>query len=230
MINFSIIIPTLNESNAIYPSLLALQEFRNQSEIILVDGGSTDNTLELARPLVDRAISATRGRAMQMNLGTKYAKGKILIFLHADTTLPKSALTAINQLTLGNKLWGRFDIHLRGKHFLLKIIAVLMNWRSRYTGIATGDQVIFVNKQLFFRVGKYPKITLMEDISLCTKLKKINPPVCFRLKVSSSGRRFEHNGVIKTILLMWSLRLRYFFGTNHKDLSILYAKGLFWMP
>lgn len=221
----SIIIPTLNEGDNIQRCLLALQQLRNQSEIIIVDGGSADDTIELSSPLVDKVIVSAKGRAKQMNAGATQAKGEILVFLHADTFLPESAVALMSQENYG---WGRFDIQLQGGSFMLSVVATLMNWRSRLTGIATGDQVIFVSKPLFNAVGGYSDIALMEDIDLCIKLKKIASPICLNAKVVSSGRRWEQFGVFKTILLMWSLRLRYFFGENPDVLSELYSRGLFW--
>jgi rSAM/selenodomain-associated transferase 2 len=165
-----------------------------------------------------------------MNIGASHATGDILIFLHADTCLPENALQLIEQHISGNRLWGRFDIQLSGDHFMLKVIAQMMNWRSRLTGIATGDQVIFVTREAFAAVGRYPEIDLMEDIALCKALKKISPPICLKAKVTSSGRRWEHNGIYRTILLMWSLRLRYFFGANPQLLAALYSRGQFWKP
>jgi len=229
--SFSIIIPTLNEEINIQRCLLAIQAFRDECETIIVDGGSSDNTLVIAHPLVDKTLVSDKGRARQMNTGAKQAKGDILIFLHADTLLADLSLDWISRMFMQtNKRWGRFDIQLSGKPFMLKVIAALMNYRSRLTGIATGDQVIFVSKQLFNEVGGYSDIALMEDINLCSKLKKITPPICLKVKVTSSGRRWEQFGILKTILLMWSLRLRYFFGENPDTLSTLYSKGLFWKP
>ncbi len=221
----SIIIPTLNEENKISACLLALQPLKQQSEVIVVDGGSTDKTRELAAPLADLVLVSAPGRAKQMNAGADKANGNTLIFLHADTFLPDQALSLIERTDLG---WGRFDIQLNGKLTMLKVISFFMNWRSRLTGIATGDQVIFVRKHLFDRVGGYPDIALMEDITLCSNLKKHSKPDCLSAKVKSSGRRWEQYGVFKTILLMWSLRLRYFFGVSPEILSTLYRRGLFW--
>ncbi len=225
--NFSIIIPTLNEEKTIEPCLSALQPLRSNCEIIIVDGGSTDNTIVIAGTLADKAVSSDKGRARQMNNGARYASGNVLIFLHADTSLPENALQLIQQKLNSSRKWGRFDIQLRGKHFMLKVIAQMMNWRSRLTGIATGDQVIFVTRQAFEKAGQYPEINLMEDIAICKALRKISPPICLKAKVISSGRRWERYGIYKTILLMWNIRLRYFFGADPQILAFLYTNGAF---
>jgi rSAM/selenodomain-associated transferase 2 len=228
VMSFTIIIPTLNEGQSIVNCLTALQALRHCCELIVVDGGSTDNTRKLAKPLADMVISSESGRATQMNAGAQAAKGGLLIFLHADTLLPQKALSQIAQAINSNRQWGRFDVQLSGNHPMLRMVAFFMNWRSRLTGIATGDQVIFVNKEIFESVGQYPPIPLMEDIALCKKLKRISPPACLKAKAISSGRRWEQFGVFKTIALMWSLRLRYFFGANPQTLVALYSKGQFW--
>jgi len=224
---FSVIIPTLNEEKTIQSCLWALQPLRNDCEIIIVDGDSIDNTKILALPLVDKVMTSAKGRAKQMNNGASYATGDMLIFLHADTRLPENALSLIQQKISSTRQWGRFDIQLSGNSFMLKVIAQMMIWRSRLTGIATGDQVIFVMREAFEKAGQYPEINLMEDIALCKALKKISPPICLKDKVISSGRRWEHNGIYRTILLMWSLRLRYFFGTDPQTLAFLYTNGIF---
>lgn len=226
---FSIIIPALNEQHGIKECLLALQPYRYQAEIILVDGGSHDQTISIATPLVDKVLTSDKGRARQMNVGANSATGDVLIFLHADTYLPGNALALISE-TIGVAIWGRFDICLTGSHWMLAIIAQMMNWRSRLTGIATGDQVIFVTKTAFNAVNGYPTIALMEDISLCQRLKKLSPPLCLRAKVHSSARRWQEFGVFKIILLMWSLRLGYFFGENPQMLALLYRQGRCWLP
>ena len=222
---FSIIIPTLNEEKTIQTCLSPLQAIRNQGEIIIADAGSTDNTQSLAAILVDQVITSEKGRARQMNNGAREASGDVLIFLHADTFLPDNALPLIEQHINDNQPWGRFDIQLSGRHCMLKVIAKMMNWRSRLTGIATGDQVIFVTRRAFTAVGQYPEIDLMEDIALCKRLKKISPPICLKSNVTSSGRRWERNGIVKTIVLMWNLRLRYFLGADPKTLAALYTKS-----
>jgi len=225
---FSIIIPTLNEEKTIASCLLALQHLRGNCEIIIVDAGNASSDYSHAH-LADTIISSAKGRARQMNIGASHANGEILIFLHADTYLPENALQLIEQ-HLGSRQWGRFDIQLSGDHFMLKIIAWMMNRRSRLTGIATGDQVIFATKKAFDTVGHYPEIALMEDIALSKALKKISPPICLNAKVTSSGRRWEHYGIYRTILLMWSLRLRYCLGTDPQSLAALYCRGQFWKP
>jgi rSAM/selenodomain-associated transferase 2 len=225
--NFSIIIPTLNEEKNIQCCLSTLQALRNTCEIIVVDGGSIDHTRMLAAPLADKVIMSALGRARQMNNGAGEATGDVLIFLHADTRLPENALPLIQQKISPIQPWGRFDIQLSGNSYMFKVIAQMMSLRSRLTGIATGDQVIFVTRPAFEKAGQYPEISLMEDIALSKALKKIGPPICLKAKVISSGRRWEHNGICKTILLMWSLRLRYFFGADPQTLAYLYANGAF---
>ncbi len=229
MINkkFSIIIPTLNEQRGIENCLQALQPLRQHAELIIADGGSNDNTLVIATTLVDKIIHLGKGRAKQMNMGAKSATGEILLFLHADTFLPNHALVLIEQGLVENKQWGRFNIHLEGSSYMLAIISQMMNWRSRLTGIATGDQVIFIHKSLFEKIGGYADIALMEDIALCSVLKTESSPLCLKAKVRSSGRRWLQFGVIKTIVLMWSLRLRYWLGQSPNDLAELYRKGNF---
>lgn len=227
---FSIIIPTLNEEKTIASCLLPLQALRDNCEIIIVD--ATANQPAHNPPhahLADKIIPSAKGRARQMNLGASQASGDMLIFLHADTYLPENALQLIEQ-QLGDRQWGRFDIQLSGDHVMLTIIAWMMNRRSRLTGIATGDQVIFVTKKAFAAAGHYPEIALMEDIALSKMLKKVSPPLCLNAKVTSSGRRWQHYGIYRTILLMWSIRLRYFFGADPKLLAELYSRGQFWKP
>lgn len=226
---FSIIIPTLNEEKTIISCLLPLQPLRDKCEIIIVDAAEQPMVNAPQAHLADQIISSAKGRARQMNTGADHALGDILIFLHADTYLPEHALQLIEQ-HIGNKHWGRFDIQLSGDPFMLKIIAGMMNRRSRLTGIATGDQAIFVTKVAFEKAGRYPDIALMEDIALSKALKKIGPPLCLNSKVTSSGRRWQRYGVYRTILLMWSLRLRYLFGADPQLLAELYSRGQFWKP
>lgn len=223
----SIIIPTLNEATIIESSLQALCPLQQQGhEVIVVDGKSEDNTCAIAENFADKVITSKPGRSFQMNAGVNHASGDILVFLHADTRLPDNADTLIiNGLASHKFFWGRFDIRLTGENILYRCIETLMNWRSKFTGIATGDQVIFIDKLSFKRVGGYPQLDLMEDIALCKKLQRISPPLCLTDQALTSTRRWEKNGILKTILLMWWLRLGYFFGRNPKHLMQDYQQN-----
>jgi len=224
----SIIIPTLNEEEGIVEFLQPLQQLRADCEILIVDGGSDDNTVELALPYVDDVLKSAKGRAMQMNEGAAIASAPVLLFLHADTSLPDDAHTQIQSAIDRGANWGRFDVTLSTNDLRLNIVAWMMNKRSYLTGIATGDQAIFVKKDLFEELGGFANIALMEDIELSSRLKKQGRPYCVKSKVISSARRWLSFGVIRTILLMWFLRLRYFFGADPIELEQLYRKGRFW--
>lgn len=228
MADISIIIPTLNEQAGIETFLQSLQNLRPQCELILVDGGSDDGTVALTHPYVDDVVHTEQGRAIQMNVGAAMASAPILLFLHADTYLPDNAIIEIQQAIDEGYSWGRFDITLTGQHGLLKLVAWLMNIRSRLSGIATGDQAIFVTREAFEQQGDYKNIALMEDIDLSARLKQVCKPFCSRSKVISSGRRWISFGVIKTITLMWWLRFRYFIGAKPENLAKLYKEGKFW--
>jgi len=228
MADISIIIPTYNEYVGIETLLNTLQAFRPHCELIIVDGGSEDNTVCLSEPLVDTVIHSDKGRALQMNEGAVIAKAPILLFLHADTFLPDDAVKQIKSAMEKGFDWGRFDIKLTGSSRLLSIVAWSMNKRSRWTEIATGDQALFVDKTVFEQLGGFAKISLMEDVEFTSRLRMLSKPYCSKSKVISSGRRWISFGIIKTILLMWSLRLRYFFGADPSELELLYRKGKFW--
>lgn len=221
----SIIIPTLNEQETISRSLVALQPLRLRGvEVIVVDGGSGDDSTGLAAPLSDQVIVAERGRASQMNAGARQSSGEQLLFLHSDTALPEGAPDAIHQaLTAPGCVWGRFDVKIESRLRLLTGVAFMMNLRSRWTGIATGDQAIFVTRDAFERIGGFPAVSLMEDIALSKSLKRLSPPACIRAKVTTSGRRWEKNGIVRTVLLMWRLRLAYFWGADPSRLAEQYA-------
>jgi rSAM/selenodomain-associated transferase 2 len=191
---------------------------------VLDDGGSRDATIQRARLRADRVISAPRGRASQMNAGAAKASGNVLLFLHADTRLPRHAdHVVLNGLERSGRAWGRFDVAIEGRHPLLPLIGMLMSIRSRLTGIATGDQAIFVKQEAFKSVAGFPAIPLMEDIELCKRLKRIGPPLCLRERVVTSGRRWQRHGVLATMLLMWRLRLAYFFGADPAELAREYG-------
>jgi len=221
----SIIIPVLNEAECILQTLSALQVLRPAgNEVVVVDGGSEDGTVSISRPLSDQMIKAPRGRSRQMNAGAKAASGEIFLFLHADTCLPQNGdRLIIDALKRYDKEWGRFDIRLSGTQPLLRIVECLMNWRSRLTGIATGDQGIFVKRKLFEAVGGFPDIDLMEDIALSKILKRFGPPLCLRERVMTSSRRWEKSGIVRTVLLMWRLRIYYALGLNPQHLARWYG-------
>ena len=221
----SIVVPTLNEAEGIAAHLEALAPLRQRgAEVIVVDGGSRDGTVDLARPAADRVIASPRGRAAQMNAGAALARGAVLLFLHADTRLPGNAdALVLAGLELSGRAWGRFDIAIAGRSPLLAIVAVAINLRSRLTRIATGDQAIFVSRDVFATVGGFPDIALMEDVALSRALKRISRPVCVAAKVTTSGRRWEQHGVLRTVVLMWRLRLAYFLGAEPAALARRYG-------
>lgn len=224
MKRISIIIPVLNEAARIEDALTALQPLRRRGhEIIVVDGGSTDKTVELAAPLADQVLTAMRGRARQMNAGAAKASGNVLLFLHADTRLPPDADQFVEVALAPGLIWGRFDVQFDTDDRLLRLVAWSMNLRSRLSGVATGDQAIFIKRESFETIGGYPEIDLMEDLALSDKLLKRARPVCLRVKVTTSARRWQERGRIRTILLMWWLRLRYRLGADPGKLARRYG-------
>ncbi len=225
MIALSIVVPTLNEADGILGHLAPLQPLRRRgTEIIVVDGGSTDGTPELAAPWADVCVSAHRGRAAQMNAGARLARGDVLLFLHADTRLPDSADALIAKaMSDQRRAWGRFDVAIGATHPLLRVVAWSMNWRSRLTGIATGDQAMFVRRRDFEEAGGFPDLPLMEDIALSRVLKSIGRPRCLRERAVTSGRRWERRGVLSTVFLMWRLRAGYWLGVDPRRLARSYA-------
>jgi rSAM/selenodomain-associated transferase 2 len=219
----TIVVPVLNEAAIIADALGALKQLRARgAEVIVVDSGSTDSTASLAAPLADRVIAGPHGRGAAMNTGAALGSGAALLFLHADTTPPNNADELIAN-ALRQRAWGRFDLRIAGRHPFLALIARLINWRSRLTGIATGDQAIFVTRAAFFAVGGFPDLPLMEDIAISRRLKKLSRPSCVRMPVVTSGRRWEYHGVLRTVLLMWRLRLAYYLGVAPQKLAALYA-------
>jgi rSAM/selenodomain-associated transferase 2 len=220
----SIIVPVLNEAQGISESLAALAPLRSRGhEVIVVDGGSSDKTPDLARRAADRVVSAPRGRASQMNAGATLARGEVLVFLHADTRLPEAAGARILQgLAASGRAWGRFDVRIEGASVFLPVIAFFMNLRSRATGIATGDQAMFVRREAFERAGGFPPLELMEDIALSRSLKRVSRPLCLAEKAVTSGRRWERHGVLRTVFLMAWLRLAFFLGVAPASLARFY--------
>jgi rSAM/selenodomain-associated transferase 2 len=207
-------------------ALSALTPYRQRGvEVIVVDGGSRDRTAEFARSLADHVIRAPRSRAAQMNAGAAIARGEVLLFLHADTRLPGDADRLVaDVLARYARVWGRFDVRIAGPG-PLAIVAAMMNLRSRITGIATGDQAIFVTRAAFEAAGGFPNIPLMEDIALSRRLRHVGRPLCLRARVTTSGRRWERHGIVRTTILMWRLRLAYFFGAEPAALARRYGYG-----
>lgn len=219
----SIIIPVLNEEANIECVLGSLSVLRGEGvQVVVVDGGSADRTAELAAPLADLLLHSACGRALQMNAGAQAASGEVLLFLHADTVLPDNAHVLVSDALGLGRSWGRFDVAITGKAFMLNVVAWLMNRRSRLTGIATGDQAIFVRRDAFFAVGGFPSQPLMEDIELSARLRRHSRPACLRERVRTSGRRWEQKGVWRTIFLMWRLRFLYWLGSEPEKLAKAY--------
>ena len=227
MSRLSIIIPVLDEGEGIAGALDALAELRALGvEVIVVDGGSHDATVQRARMRADQVLMAPCGRALQMNAGAAKASGDVLLFLHADTQLPPEAeRLVLDGLARSGRDWGRFDALIEGRHPMLKLVTFMMNLRSRLTGIATGDQAMFVKRDIFRAAGGFPEIPLMEDIALSKRLKRQGHPLCLRERARTSGRRWEKRGVFRTILLMWWLRLAYFLGADPAALAGRYRYG-----
>lgn len=218
----TIVVPVLNEAEGIVRALQALEPLRARGhEVIVVDGGSDDRTPELARPLADRVVAAPRGRARQMNAGARIAAGDALVFVHADARLPQDAERMVRE-ALAARLWGRFDVRLDSPRALLALVGAMMNLRSRLSGIATGDQAIFVRREVFERLGGYAEIPLMEDVELSARLRRLGRPACLRARVLVSARRWQAHGALRTILLMWCLRLVYFLGADPARLAARY--------
>jgi len=219
-----IVLPVLDEALTLAERLRTLEGLRRRgARVVVVDGGSQDDTLAIARQHADLALLAPRGRASQMNAGAAACPADVLLFLHADTVLPENADVLVRRATLGPFAWGRFDVRIASPRRLLGAVGTLMNLRSRWTGIATGDQALFVRHDLFQRVGGFPDLPLMEDIAICRVLKRQGRPACLREKVVTSARRWERHGVWRTIFLMWRLRAAYFFGADPRELAIQYG-------
>jgi rSAM/selenodomain-associated transferase 2 len=222
MRRLTVVLPVLNEAAIIVAALQALAPLRaHGAEIIVADGYSRDGTAQLAEPFADRVITVRRGRGAAMNAGAAFGTGDALLFLHADTALPDGTDRLIDA-ALAGRAWGRFDLRIAGCHPLLAVVARMINLRSRLTGIATGDQAIFVSRKAFEAVGGFPDLPLMEDIAISRRLKRLCRPYCIATPAVTSGRRWEQSGVIRTILLMWRLRLSYYLGVEPALLAELY--------
>lgn len=219
----TIVIPVLNEAGNIKNVLEPLQPLRQRGwTIVVVDGGSVDATLERAKPLATSIITSHPGRAQQMNAGAEVASGEVLLFLHADTVLPKQFESEMTAFLESDKQWGRFDVRLSGNQLMFYVVAWFINWRSRLTQVSTGDQGLFFKRQFFNRMNGYTQLPLMEDVDICKRSRVISEPFFSKHKVTTSSRRWEKNGTWKTIWLMWCLRYAYYKGADPKELHRKY--------
>lgn len=225
--SLSVIMPVWQEAGTIADTLQALQPQRQAGhEVIVVDAGSPDGTPELARPWCDRVVISGKGRAMQMNAGAAVARGNVLLFLHADTRLPESALSELERFAHSPYGWGRFDVALSARRPIFRVIAWFMNRRSRLTGICTGDQGIFVRRGVFEALGGFREMPLMEDIEISRRLRLVSRPWCINDPVVTDSRRWEQNGPWRTIFLMWRLRWRYWRGESPESLAQAYRSDV----
>jgi rSAM/selenodomain-associated transferase 2 len=222
----SVVIPVRNEAQALPRLLDDLAVLRALgAELIVVDGGSSDGTCELALGRVDRLLRTAPGRALQMNAGAAVAQGDYLWFVHADTRIGAEALHSLLKVLDERPLWGRFDVRLSGPGLALSVIGGMISLRSRLTGIASGDQGVFVARERFEALGGYAPIPLMEDLHLCRRLKALARPRCLRPALLTSSRRWEQHGIWRTVLLMWALRLAYYCGASPEKLARHYRRG-----
>jgi rSAM/selenodomain-associated transferase 2 len=218
--SLSIVVPALDEAAAIAATVA--RALRHAEEVVVVDGGSRDDTRALAQAAGALAIDAPRGRATQMNAGAARAGCDVLLFLHADCRLPEGAGEAVRAAIAGGRRWGRFDVRLDPPRAALAVIGGAMNLRSRISGIATGDQAIFVARDLFDALGGFAPIPLMEDVEFTDRLRRVAPPACLRMRVDVSARRWERHGIVRTVLLMWALRAAYALGVSPARLHRVY--------
>ena len=216
----SIIVPTRNEEQRIAQTLGCLRE-PEVLEVIVVDGGSEDRTREIARSLVDRLVEASPGRARQMNAGARLARGDVLLFLHADAIVPPgfgAAIVAACSASIG----GRFDVELDARGAIFRVIEWTINLRSRWSGLFTGDQGLFVRRDFFEALGGYPDQPLLEDLALSKAMKRRGRIAALRARLRTSARRWQRHGPLRTVALMWWIRALYFLGASPQRLARLY--------
>ena len=226
MNTLSIIVPVYNEACMLPQAIQHLQNWDNKTgcEVIIVDGGSSDGSIEILRKSGIQTVYSCKGRALQMNTGAAVAKGDVLLFLHIDTQLPDDADQLIADHAQNPVFaWGRFDVRIDSRHWLLALVSDMINWRSRLSGITTGDQAIFIRADIFRQIGGYTEQPLMEDIDISRRLLELSDPVCLKQKVITSARRWQKHGIVCTILLMWRLRYLYWRGVPATDLAREYS-------
>ncbi len=225
--SLSVIVPVWMEAASVVDTLKALEPVRASGhEVIVVDAGSSDGTAERARPLCDRVIQSEKGRAVQMNAGAAVARGDLLLFLHADTRLPCNALEQLKAFFESRRAWGRFNVRLSGTRPLFRVIAWFMNQRSRLTGICTGDQALFVRRDVFEALAGFAPLPLMEDVEFSRRLCLVSRPFCIREPVVTDSRRWQKHGAWRTIFLMWRLRWRYWRGESPENLAQVYRSDV----
>ena len=226
-LSLTVIVPVWMEASGIVATLEALAPLRSAGhEVIVVDAGSSDGTAALAQPLCDLVVTSEKGRAVQMNAGAAVARGSLLLFLHADTRLPADAGERLQDFVASDRPWGRFDVRLSGERRLFRVIAWFMNVRSRLTGICTGDQAMFVRRDVFEALGGFAPIPLMEDVEFCRRLCLVSRPYCISSQVTTDSRRWEKLGPWRTIFLMWQLRWRYWRGESPESLAQAYRSDV----
>lgn len=218
--NISVIIPVLNERDGLEALARHIDLFYF-GEVIYVDGGSDDGSWEWLQENVACAIQSDTGRGKQMNAGAKTASKDFLLFMHADTKLPQQVTQQIIK-GLSSRSWGRFDVQFRGKDWFMPVVASCMNLRSKLTGICTGDQGLFIKRDVFWGVHGFDEIPLMEDVEITTRLKSVSKPFCSSARIRTSSRRWLNNGKINTILLMWKLRWKFYRGESADSLKQYY--------
>jgi rSAM/selenodomain-associated transferase 2 len=223
-LKLSVIVPMLNEAAAIARTLTTIRTGAPLAELIVVDGGSTDGSIEVARPRCDVVVQTVRGRPLQMNAGAARASGDALVFVHADTMVPASFSRDIEvALAKPEVVGGRFDVRLDDDHPLCRLIGLLISLRSRISRTGTGDQAIFVRKNIFATLGGFPDIPICEDLDFSRRLKRAGPVACLRSEVITSARRWRNGGIIRTVLRMWTIRSLYLMGVSPRRLARMYS-------